>query len=150
MSQSLAQIYVHLVFSTKDRLALITPEIQDELFPYLGGMLNNHDCQSLGVGGTTDHVHLLFDLGKAHNIQALVGELKSSSSHWVKERFPQARLFYWQAGYAAFSISASHVDATRAYVANQQAHHKRVGFRQELVRLLKKNRVEYDEAHLWD
>jgi len=142
---------MHVVFSTKDRLPLIRPSFRDDLFAYMGGVLNGNDCQSLAVGGADDHVHLCFQLGKARSIQALVGEVKSSSSHWVKEKFPaEGRLFYWQAGYAAMSVSASHVEAVRSYILSQEQHHRKESFEVEFVRLLRKNRVGYDERHLWD
>jgi REP element-mobilizing transposase RayT len=109
MPQSLSQLYVHLVFSTRERAGWLTPEVQDRLFPYLAGALKGLDCPTLKVGGHVDHVHLLFRLSKNKAASRVVGDLKGESSKWVKREFPDLEEFAWQAGYGLFSVSSSQV-----------------------------------------
>lgn len=148
MGQSLVQIYVHVVFSTKDRAPLILPEVRADLYGFLGEYLNRADCPCVAIGGVEDHVHLLFKLGKDAQVQDVVGGLKSRSSSWIKGRDARLRRFYWQRGYAAFSISSIHLAAARRYIDGQQRHHRKESFEAELRRILKKCEMEYDEAYL--
>lgn len=148
MGQSLVQLYVHTIFSTKDRMPLITPEVRPQLFGFLGEFLNRADCPCIMVGGVADHVHLVFRLGKDTGVEKLIGTMKSRSSCWVKREFPRMRGFYWQRGYAAFSLSSTHVRAAQLYVANQEQHHHKESFEAELKRILEKNGLEYDDSHL--
>src|SRR4051812_10404243 len=111
MSQSLAQIYVHIVFSTKNRNAFLKDRaIRKEMHDFLAGMCRRFDCPALRVGGVEDHVHLLVRLGRKTSIADLVKEIKHDSSSWIKTRSPDLAAFYWQAGYGAFSVSPAHVD----------------------------------------
>jgi REP element-mobilizing transposase RayT len=149
--QSLAQIYLHIVFSTKDRRPwLQDPGIRDELHNYLGGTCNNLDCPVLRVGGALDHVHILCRLGRSISIADLVKELKRESSKWLKTKSPALADFYWQSGYGEFSVSPSHVDPLRTYIDNQVEHHNRESFQDELRRLLKMYGLEWDERYVWD
>ena len=151
MSQSLAQIYVHIVYSTKDRRPFLHDQsIRDELHRYLGGTCNNLDCPVLCVGGVADHVHILCRLGRTIAIADLVKELKRDSSKWLKEKSPDLADFYWQNGYGAFSISPGHVEALRAYIARQEEHHRTESFQDEFRRLLTKYGLEWDERYVWD
>ncbi len=151
MPQSLAQVYLHLVFSTKDRRPFLQRRpLREELHRYLGGTCRALDSPSLIVGGVADHVHLLCRLSRTHSLAELLHGLKRESSKWLKEREPELADFHWQAGYGAFSISPAHVEPVRAYIANQEEHHRTVSFQDELRRLLKKYGVEYDERYLWD
>src|SRR5882762_8789978 len=111
MPQSLAQVYVHIVFSTKERRPFLHDQpIRDELHKYLGGTCNNLDCPVLRVGGVADHVHVLCRLGRTIAVADLVKELKRDSSQWLKTRSPELADFYWQSGYGAFSVSPAHVE----------------------------------------
>jgi REP element-mobilizing transposase RayT len=151
MPQSLAQIYLHVVFSTKDRRPWLQDAgIREELHNYLGGTCNNLDCPVLRVGGVEDHVHILCRLGRSISISDLVKELKRESSKWLKTKSPALADFYWQSGYGAFSVSPSHVDPLRTYIENQAEHHKRESFQDELRRLLKMYGLEWDERYVWD
>jgi REP element-mobilizing transposase RayT len=111
MPQSLAKIYIHAVFSTKNREPLLADAWREELFRVLGGASNNLGCQSLTVGGVQDHVHLLFQLGRTISIADALGKIKSTSSLWVNQHQTLATPFHWQNGYAAFSVSQSNVEA---------------------------------------
>jgi REP element-mobilizing transposase RayT len=151
MSQSLAQVYLHLVFSTKERRPFLhDPAIRDEAHKYLGGTCNNLDCPVLRVGGIADHVHILCRLGRTCSIGDLVKELKRVSSQWLKSKAPDLSDFYWQNGYGAFSISPGHLEALRIYIANQEEHHRTVTFQDEFRRLLTKYGLEWDERYVWD
>jgi putative transposase len=151
MPQSHAQVYLHIVFSTKNRTPFLTdPAVREEVHKYLGGTCNNLDCPVLRVGGVADHVHILCRLGRTISIAQLVKELKRESSQWVKEKFPALADFYWQAGYGAFSVSESNVDVVREYVANQERHHVTMSFQEEFRWLLKKHGLTWDERYVWD
>ncbi len=151
MPQSLAQLYIHIVFSTKNRHAYLHDKtIREELHKYLGGTCNNLDCPVLRVGGYTDHVHILCRLGRTITVADLVKELKRESSQWLKTKAPDLADFYWQNGYGAFSISPGHVEALREYIANQEEHHRQESFQDEFRRLLRKYGLEWDERYVWD
>jgi REP element-mobilizing transposase RayT len=151
MSQSLSQIYLHVVFSTKHRAPrLVDPALRERTHAYLVGVCNNLDSPSIRVGGIEDHVHILCRLSKILSASDLVRELKRESSKWLKEQSPDLADFFWQHGYGAFSISPGHVQALTAYIANQEEHHKQEEFKTEFLRLLNLYEAEYDERYLWD
>lgn len=149
MPQSLAKVYLHAVFSTKNRALVLADEWRDELFHVLGGATNNLGCQSLVVG-VADHVHMLFQLGRTIAIADAIGKIKSSSSNWVNQTRGLSTEFHWQAGYAAFSVSQSNVDAVRQYIRRQPEHHARQSFQDELRDWLQRYEIEWDERYVWD
>ena len=151
MSQSLAKILVHTVFSTKDRRPYLRDKIlRDELHRYIGGILTQHDCQPLIIGGVEDHVHLLSTLARTGTAADMVKEVKRGSSLWLKNKTPELHDFGWQNGYGIFSIGFSQVAAVRQYIAGQEEHHKKVSFQDELREFLKRYEVEFDERYVWD
>ncbi len=151
MPQSLAQIYVHLVFSTKDRRPFLQePTLRAEAHHYLGGTCNHLGCPVLCVGGVADHVHILCRLGRNIAIADLVKELKRDSSLWVKTKAAALGDFYWQSGYGAFSVSPGHVEPLRGYIARQEEHHRAETFQDEFRRLLRKYGLAWDERYVWD
>jgi REP element-mobilizing transposase RayT len=151
MPQSFAQIYLHIVFSTKDRRPLLADAaIRDEMHHYFGGICNNLECPILRVGGVADHVHILCRFGRTISVAELVQEVKRESSKWVKTKSDLLRDFHWQNGYGAFSASPAHVEPLRSYVATQEEHHRTVSFLDELRGLLKKYGLEWDERYVWD
>jgi REP element-mobilizing transposase RayT len=151
MSQSLSKVWTHLIFSTKDRYPFLSkPEIREQTHAYLAGILRKHNCTTLVVGGVADHVHLLFVLSKNISIAEIVYETKRGSSKWIKTEGPEFRQFHWQNGYGAFSVSQSHVEQVRRYIAAQEQHHRRVAFQDELQLFLRRYEAEYDERYLWD
>lgn len=150
MPQSLAKVYLHVVFSTKGREPLLADAWRDELFHVLGGAANNLGCQSLIVGGVADHVHMLFVLGRTITIADAVGRIKSSSSAWINQTQRMAGRFQWQGGYSAFSVSQSYVEATREYIAGQAEHHAHQSFQDELREWLTKYGLEWNEQYLWE
>lgn len=151
MPQSLAQVYLHLVFSTKNRVPFLSDAgLRKETHAYLAGTCRNLGAPSLRVGGVEDHVHIACMMPRTLALSQLVGELKHQSSKWIKGREPGLSDFYWQGGYGAFSISPSHVDDLRLYIADQEIHHRKETFQEEFRRLLRKYGVEYDERYVWD
>ncbi len=156
MSQSLSQIYIHAVFSTKDRTRVIAyPQLRDSLNAYAAGILNNLACRAVIVGSVIDHMHALFRLGRTAAVADVVGTLKKRTSVWIKDQNTQVKdpflvKFAWQAGYGAFSVSASKVEDVRAYIAGQEEHHRRQGFQEEYREFLTRHGIEFDEKYVWD
>ncbi len=150
MPQSLANILVHVIFSTKNRTPLIAPEIEGELYPYLASICHACKSPSHAVGGTADHVHIAMTLGRTISVADLLEEIKRSSSKWIKTKGPQYAPFAWQNGYGAFSIGQSQLPALKRYIANQKEHHRSRTFQEELREFLKRYQVAYDERYVWD
>lgn len=153
MGQSLVKNYVHIVFSTKYRRKLIDDEIESELFAYLGGICNDLNCQVLNVGGYRDHVHILCMLSKNIPLAKLMEEVKGHSSKWIKTKGERFKEFYWQNGYAAFSVDERGIEIVRMYIENQKEHHSgksKESFETELIRLLEENNIEYDLVYVLD
>jgi putative transposase len=151
MSQSLAQIYLHIIFSTKHRRAFLQkPTLRSSVHEYLGGICRNQNSPSLIVGGVEDHVHILCRMSRTHTVAEFLRELKRDSSKWIKTKDAELADFQWQDGYDAFSVSPSHVEGLRLYIAGQEEHHKKESFQDEFRRILRKYGVEYDERYVWD
>ena len=151
MSQSLSKIYVHLVFSTKGRTDTIPKQHLAEVHAYVAEIFNNHGCPAIQVGGTANHIHILFVLGKQANLSEIVRTVKSSTSKWINEKNGSPyHHFFWQEGYGAFSVSNSHVDAVVAYIKGQEEHHKKVSFQDEFRKICQLYDVHLDERYAWD
>ncbi len=151
MAQSLARLWTHLIFSTKERYPFLTDTtVRSEMHGYLATVLRTHDCPTLMVGGCADHIHALFTLSRNHSIATIVKEVKRTSSAWIKTRERRFSKFRWQAGYGAFSVSQSHVAEVHRYIETQEEHHRRKTFQDEFRAFLKKYQIEYDERYVWD
>ena len=151
MPQSLAQVYLHVIFSTHGRRPFLADDsLRDETHHFIGGVCNQCDCPVLRVGGVADHVHVLCRLSRTLAVGDLVRELKRESSQWLKTKDTATADFSWQNGYGAFSVSPSHVDGLREYIEAQQEHHRVETFQDELRRLLTKYGLAWDERYLWD
>ncbi len=137
----------HLIFATKNREPVISPEWRDRLHEYLGGSVRGLGGIPQGVGGVADHVHLLVSLKPTHCLSDFMRELKKASSIWVTDS-QHAPAFRWQEGYAAFSVSASARSSVQEYVAHQEEHHRKKTFREELIEFLQKSGIDYDERYL--
>lgn len=148
MSQSLAKNYIHLIFATKYRENIIKQTDLAELYAYITGILNHIDCPMICIGGTTNHVHVLCVLNKNMALSKMVEEVKRSSSKWIKSKDPFYRQFGWQNGYGAFSVSQSKVEIVVKYIQNQEEHHKKMLFVDELKMFLREYGVEYKEEYL--
>ena len=151
MPQSLSKIYVHLVFSTKGRTETIPKTHLAEVHAYVAEIFNNHGCPAIQVGGTANHIHILFLLGKQANLSEIVRTVKSSTTRWINEKNNNPfHKFFWQEGYGAFSVSNSHVDAVIAYIKGQEEHHRKVSFQDEFRKICQLYKAELDERYAWD
>ncbi|MGH8022120.1 MAG: IS200/IS605 family transposase [Limisphaerales bacterium] len=151
MSQSLAKILVHSVFSTKDRRPLLRDKgLRAELHNYIGGILNQLDCQPVIGGGVEDHVHLLCALSRTCEASEMIKEVKRGSSLWLKRTGADLRDFAWQSGYGIFSVGFSQIAAVRGYIASQENHHRKISFQDEFRQLLRRYEIEFDERYVWD
>jgi putative transposase len=150
MGQSLSNILVHVVFSTKGRRPLILPEIINDLHHYLVGIAQEYETPIHEIGGVEDHVHLLATLPRTQTLSKLVEEIKKGSSKWMKTKGSLYTDFSWQNGYGAFSIGQSNVEALSQYIRNQKEHHKKISFQDEFRAFLKKYNLEFDEKYVWD
>ena len=149
MAQTLVLLMAHVIFSTKNREPFITPEIEPELFAYIGGILKNHDSRLLHAGGTADHVHLLISQSKNVSLSSLMKDVKKDSSSWIKTKGRQFRNFHWQDGYGAFSIGRSEISDLKKYIASQKEHHRKRTFQEELIAFFDEYGIPYDERYLW-
>ncbi len=141
-------LHYHVVFSTKGRLPMINRDWRDDLHSYLGGIMNKLKGAPLAVGGVDDHIHTLIGLRSTHRLDYVMRDLKSGSSIWVHEEVGK-RKFDWQEGYFCTTVSPSQIQRVRKYVLNQEEHHKKQGFEDEYLELLKLNGIEYDDRFLW-
>ena len=138
MAQSLARLWTHLIFSTKNRLPFLRDKkLRIDTHAYLAKMLREQDCETLIVNGVEDHVHALFALSRTHSIASVVKEIKRTSTGFAKELSPSLAKFHWQRGYGAFSVSQSSLDEVIRYIVNQEEHHKRITFQDEYRAFLK-------------
>jgi len=150
MPQSLSLAILHVVFSTKDRVPFLTPDILPALHAYLAGIARHGDGQCYRVGGVADHVHLVIRLSRTVSIADLVSELKTSSTRWLKERSPMLSQFSWQRGYGAFSVGPRDLETVIAYIDGQEEHHRTRTFQDEYRAFLKNYGIEFDERYVWD
>ena len=151
MPQSFTAVYIHLVFSTKGRQPFLRESVtRQALHNFIGGVSKTLDCPPTLIGGTEDHVHVLAGLGRTITQADWVKELKRASNLWLKRREQAYADFQWQAGYATFSVSRSNVEKVRQYIADQEEHHRKRSFQDELRDLLRSHNLEWDERYVWD
>ena len=150
MPHAFTNLLTHIIFSAKDRAPLMGPEVRARLFEYMGGIVRELGGKALSINGAPDHVHLLLWLPATVALSDAMRLLKTNSSRWVRESGLSRRPFAWQNGYAAFSVSQSAASEVQRYIANQEEHHRKVSFKEELLAYLKKHGIEYDERYLWD
>src|SRR5438105_4132216 len=144
MPQSLAKIYIHLIFSTKNRERVLPDEIRPNLHCYLGGILKGIGCSPIEINSEPDHVHLLFVMARTETLSNVVGQVKKSSNDWLRSRGKDFANFYWQGGYGAFSVSQSAVEEVRGYIRSQQQHHTRLPVQEEYRAFLIRCEIEFD------
>jgi REP element-mobilizing transposase RayT len=150
MLQSFVSLPVHLVFSTKNRAALIGDDMQSRLREYIGGILREQKSKLVAAGGMPDHIHLLVLLSKQVALADLLRDPKSASSKWIHDTFPRQQDFAWQAGYGVFAVSHSNLPQVTRYIANQAQHHHAQSYQDEFIALLKKHEIEFDARYLWE
>jgi len=149
MPQSLSEIIIHLIFSTKDRNPSITKENISDLHGYMATLIRERKWECYRIGGVEDHVHLALRQPRTENIADLVGYIKRTSTKWMHSEKGQTG-FAWQSGYAAFSVSPLHLQDLIAYIENQEEHHKTKNFQDEYRSFLNKYSISYDEKYVWD
>ena len=148
MANTFTQIYLHLVFAVQDRISLIRPEWNEELYKYITGIVQNQKHKLITINGMPDHLHLLIGYKPHQLIPDLLQDIKGSSSKWINiKRFTKGN-FTWQEGYGAFSHSHSQIDQVAKYINNQEKHHKKKTFQEEYIELLKKFDLPYDERYI--
>lgn len=151
MSQSLAKVTIHLVFSTKNRTPWLRDlAVQQELHAYMATILRDKaDSPALVINGVEDHIHALIPLSRKLAIMDVIKEAKTETSKWLKRRIGN-RDFAWQGGYGAFSVSESNIPQVRRYIEHQQERHQRMSFQDELRGLCRRHGIELDERYAWD
>ena len=150
MAQTLSNLLIHIVFSTKHRTEWIHDDLKNELYPYIGGIVREMRGRSLAIGGMKDHLHLLLRVPPSLSISETVRVIKANSSRWIHEKWRSHATIAWQEGYGAFSVSASVAESVTQYILNQPKHHAKRSFQEELIEFLRQNKVQYDEKFLWD
>ena len=146
---SYTSLFYHIVFSTKDRRALLSEELLPRACEYMGGIIRNMKGKMLAANGTPDDVHLAALLRPTAAVADVVRDVKANTSGWIHQTLPNLRAFQWQDGYAAFSVSRSVLPEVVAYIRKQEAHHRKMTFQEELIGLLERHGVEYDERYIW-
>lgn len=149
MSHTHTMLLYHIVFSTKHREPWLEPNVRESLFPYMSGILKNHNGHALLVNGMPDHVHILAQLRSTPSLADVVQATKAGSSAWFKETFRRSA-FSWQEGYGAFSVSVSQCERVRKYIERQEEHHRAQKFEDEYIGLLKRHHIEYDLRFVFD
>ena len=149
MPHSYVSNLMHSVFSTKERLPFITPELESRLWPYLGGIARENKMKAIAIGGTADHLHALLSLPSTMSFAKAVQLIKGGSSKWIHDTFREHRKFAWQEGYGAFSVSSSQRDKRIDYIQRQKEHHRKRSFQDEFVDLLDKHEIAYDPRYVF-
>jgi REP element-mobilizing transposase RayT len=148
MGDSFTNLVFHVVFSTKERIPLIKGDYRERLYEYIGGIIRGQRGTLLEIGGMPDHVHLLARFRASASVSTMVRFIKSNSSLWRNEQPGRTERFGWQVGYGAFSVSESQIPRVRAYIRKQEEHHAQASFKDELIILLRKNGLRFEERHL--
>ncbi len=149
MPSSWTQNYYHLVFSTKKREPLISPELEARLHPFLGGIARDLACTAVAVNGTSDHMHLLLRYPSDLSHSDMARHIKARSSKWMHETFPELGRLAWQEGYGGFTVSRSAVEQVKAYIDGQKEHHQRMSFQEEFLELLRRHGIEFDPEQVF-
>lgn len=150
MPNTYSSQFFHIVFSTKNRRRLITEDIENEIWRFIGGSAKRFGATPIRIGGCEDHVHLLLMSRPSVLVSRLVQQIKGESSRWISKKFSNKKTFGWQDGYASFTVSRSAVDSVEAYIRNQRKHHSRMGYEDEYRKLLELHDVDIvDEKYLF-
>ena len=152
MSQSLAKVIVHIIYSTKNREPwLRDSDLRSELHAYIATILKNEvDSPAILIDGVEDHMHILCQLSRKFAIMNVLKTSKTETSKWIKKQDPALKRFQWQSGYGIFSVSESNVDQVKRYIANQEEHHKKMTFKDEFREICRRHGIGIDERYVWD
>jgi putative transposase len=149
MADTFAQLDIHCIFSTKNRTDLIDADLKRRLYARMTEIAVKDKIKVHAIGGTSDHIHMLLRMPADISVSTALRRIKSGSSKWHNETFKRNRRFYWQAGYAATSVSRSSLEKNRDYILNQDSHHKLRSFKEEYILFLRKNGIPFEEKYLW-
>ena len=150
MASTFTILLCHFIFSTKNRVPMISSSLEPELYRYIGGILRGEGATLIEIGGMPDHVHIVVQMKPTMAVANLMMHVKAGSSKWVNASRRLPPRFGWQDGYGAFTVSASQLAGVRAYVRNQAEHHRQRTFQEEFVEFLNRHGIEYEERYLWD
>ncbi|MBL8825017.1 MAG: IS200/IS605 family transposase [Planctomycetia bacterium] len=151
MPQSLSQVLLHIIFSTKHRAARLQDvELRKRLHAYMATILNDNDSPTLIINGTENHIHILCMLSRKWSVAQLIQEVKTEPSKWLKQQRPDYFDFHWQNGYGAFSVSSSMKDTVYRYIENQEEHHRAMSYEDEFRTICSKHGISWDERYVWD
>ncbi|HEY5611044.1 MAG TPA: IS200/IS605 family transposase [Thermoanaerobaculia bacterium] len=150
MSHTFTSLLTHAVWSTRSREPLLDPDLEARLYPYLGGIVRQLGGKSYCVNGSTDHIHILFEVPPKISVAECIGKIKGSSSKWIHESMPERFDFAWQRGYGSFSVSKSNLPSVARYIERQKIHHAKVDFESEFLVLLRKHGVAFEERYVFD
>ena len=150
MAQSLTKLYVHIIFHVKYNSCLIRPEDDEELYQYIGGVIQMSNSIPININGIENHIHILCIQSKNISLADLLEEIKRNSSRWIKTKGIYYQDFAWQGGYCGYSVSQSKVGVVDRYIANQKNHHKGQSIQDEYIQFLKENGIDYNEDYLWN
>lgn len=150
MANTYSSLHYHIVFSTKHRERWITPDIEQRIWAYLGGIARENNMKPLQIGGVEDHIHALLGAPPTLAPSKIAQLIKGGSSAWIHTEFPNLRKFAWQDGYGAFTVSKSNIPEVTTYIQNQREHHRARSFQEEFVAMLVRHGVDYEEKYLWN
>jgi REP element-mobilizing transposase RayT len=150
MANTFLKIYIHIVFSVKNRLNLISKTHKDELAKYITGIISNKNQKLLSINCMPDHTHILISINSDVKISDLVRDIKSNSTKFINDNNWIVGKFSWQEGYGAFSYSECQIDIVCKYIINQEEHHKKKSFKEEYIELLEKFKIQFEEKYLFD
>ena len=148
MANTYAQLHTQFVFAVKYRAALIQKTWKDELHKYITGIIQDNGHKMLQINSMPDHIHIFIGMRPTQSIAALVQNVETESSKWIKNKKFCATPFAWQEGYGAFTVSSSMREDVRRYIERQEEHHRTRSFRDECTDFLRKSGVEFNEAYL--
>ena len=150
MANTYTSLHYHIVFSTKYRELWITPDIEERIWAFLGGIAKENRMKPIQIGGVEDHIHILLGAPATMSPAKAAQLIKGGSSAWIHTKFPKLQNFAWQDGYGAFTVSKSAIPDVTTYIQNQREHHKRQSYKEEFLTLLHRHEIEYEERYLWD
>ncbi|MCB1089169.1 MAG: IS200/IS605 family transposase [Verrucomicrobiae bacterium] len=151
MPQSLDNVLIHVIFSTRERMPFLSDsDLRRKTHAYMAGIIRKLGCAPIQIGGVADHVHLLVAISRTITIADFVKETKRATTDWLKNGDPEVPNFHWQRGYGVFSVSESARDEVTRYIASQEAHHRRTDYQSEFRKFCEKHGLEIDERYAWD
>jgi putative transposase len=150
MSGKFLSVNIHMIWSTKNRQRSLHPQWADRIHSYLGSIASAKKAKLIEANCEPDHIHLFVSMPSTIAIADLINAFKSNSTRWIRQTFPGRRLFAWQEGYAAFSVSRSQASVVIEYIRNQHKHHCKHSFQEEFLELLRRHEIEFDIRYVFD